>query len=501
MAGAPLLSVVVPTRDEEANVGPLLERLEVSLDAIDHEVLFVDDSDDATPAAICAAASPGGAVRLLHREPWERAGGLSTAVVTGLHQARGEFVCVMDSDLQHPPEVIPEMLAAATGGADLVVASRYTRHGSAGGLDGAGRRWVSRGASALAAALFSEARASTDPLSGFFLCRRRVVDGIEFRPVGFKILLEMLVCVPGLRVCDVPIEFAPRRMGASKASARQGLLFLNHLRSLAFEVDGAARSWKFAAVGLSGLAILLPLVAVLTAAGVSPLAAFLPAYLPSLAWNGLLNYSWTFADQRHGPGGGAIRYVERAVLSGGAMLAVYATLVTARVPAVAAAALGALAAMTVNAVTNRAAIRRRPHLWSEVAAAEGMHAAVARVARAAGATRAALLPPDGSGAADVPRGLVRRAVQARRGLLYTEAAGHRVQRRTNIDVTSTIVVPVLGGDAVAAVLLCERTAPEPFTADDLDRVLEAAGGLAGLLPTAAARGRAARTLSTGGSEA
>ena len=202
-------------------------------------------------------------------------------MVLGIHRTSGEFVCVMDADLQHAPEEIPGMLAAAREGADLVVASRYVRGGTRRGLEGAARHLVSRAAGAVARLLFSEARASTDPLSGFFLCRRRVIDGIEFRPVGFKILLELLVCVPGLRVLDVPLDFAARARGTSKAGVGQGLLFLGHIRSLVFEVQGSARPWKFGLVGLSGLAILLPLVGTAHRPRPRGAARRLPARLPA----------------------------------------------------------------------------------------------------------------------------------------------------------------------------------------------------------------------------
>jgi dolichol-phosphate mannosyltransferase len=498
MARPPLLSVVVPTRDEEANIGPLLARLDAALAGIDHEILFVDDSDDATPRAIATAASGNGRVDLVHREGVGREGGLSTAVVCGIHQTRGEFVCVMDADLQHPPESIPAMLAVARGGADVVVASRYTRGSSRRGLDGTGRVLVSGAAGGLARALFTEARASTDPLSGFFLCRRRVIDGIEFRPVGFKILLELLVCVPGLRVQDVPLDFAARARGTSKASARQGVLFLGHIRSLVFEVQGSARPWKFGLVGLSGLAILLPLVAFLTASvHVPALAAFLPAYIPSLIWNTVLNRAWTFADQRHGLGEGTARYLERAVLSGAAMFVVYAALLALGVAAVPAAVGGALLAMVVNGMANRAAIRRRPWLWSEVAISHGVQAALARITSEVGADRSYLLPPNASTPAAFPAGMVARVVQQRRGVLYTEAAGYRAQRRSNIEVGSTLMVPVVDGDTVGAVLVCERVARHPFDPEQLDRAMTATPALVGLIPAAGGGGTSQRAVKPG----
>jgi dolichol-phosphate mannosyltransferase len=482
MTTNPLLSVVLPTRNEEANIAPLLDRLASALATIEYEILFVDDSDDGTPAAIASVTATDPRVGLVHREGPERAGGLSTAVVSGIHQTRGEFVCVMDADLQHPPEEIPIMLAAAQAGADVVVASRYTRGGSERGLDGAGRRLVSRVAGALARALFSEARASTDPLSGFFLCRRRVIDGIEFRPVGFKILLELLVCVPWLRVRDVPLDFAARTEGSSKASARQGLLFLGHIRSLFFDVQGSARPWKFGVVGLSGLAILLPLIAALTGpAGIPPLPAFLLAYPPSLVWNTVLNRTWTFADQHHGLGEGTARYLERALWSGAAMFGVYAALLRWSMPPVVAALGGAVAAMIFNGLANHGAVRRRPQLWSEVALSQGVQAALSHLTAELGAERSYLLPPSGPSPSTLPAGMVERVVEQRRGALFTEAAGHRAQRRSNIEVTSTLLVPVVEGDSVGAVLVCERRDPHPFRADQLDAAMTAARGISGLI--------------------
>jgi dolichol-phosphate mannosyltransferase len=283
---APLVSIVVPTRNEAGNVGPLWTRIAAALGQTPFEVCFVDDSDDETGDLLLRLESRDGRIRCQFRQGEERAGGLSTAVVAGLHMARGRYVCVMDADLQHPPETIPALLNGAEHGADLVVASRYSPGGSRSGLGGGGRRMVSRGATMVARLLFKEARRSADPLSGFFLCRRALIDGIEFRPVGFKILLELLVCVPGLRVVDVPVAQEKRAAGDSKATLRQGLLYLGHLRSLFLDVPGSARFWKFGLVGLSGLGVFLPVLWALTGpAHWNPVLAFLPAYALSAAWN------------------------------------------------------------------------------------------------------------------------------------------------------------------------------------------------------------------------
>ena len=226
-----LLSLVVPTRNEHDNIEPLIRRVGAALDGVEFELIFVDDSDDATPAAIRRAMAAHPDVRLIHRDPHGRAGGLASAVVAGIRQARGTFVGVIDGDLQHPPEVLPQLLAAGTD-SDIVVASRYVAGGGSSGLDGVTRQLVSRGSKLAAQALFTRVRKCTDPMSGFFLFRREVVAGVDLRPVGFKILLEILVRGRWSRLTEIPYEFEAREAGESKAGLDQGVAYLRHLRHL-----------------------------------------------------------------------------------------------------------------------------------------------------------------------------------------------------------------------------------------------------------------------------
>lgn len=238
------LTVIIPTRDEAASVRPLVERLGRALADCSSEVIFVDDSDDATPEIIDelvrAHQLAGTDLSLLHRPVGQRDGGLSGAVVAGLKVARGEWVCVMDADLQHPPELIPTLLRAAQEpGVGIAVASRYRIGGRADGLQ-PGRGLLSRGAAALARSTFPRAlRTLSDPMSGFFVFHRSGVDADELRPVGFKILLEIVVRAPQLQVAEVPYEFGTRYAGTSKASTREGLAYARHLSRLRFETRPA----------------------------------------------------------------------------------------------------------------------------------------------------------------------------------------------------------------------------------------------------------------------
>jgi dolichol-phosphate mannosyltransferase len=225
------LTVLVPTRNEAGNVDLLIDRLSAALAGSRAEVLFVDDSDDDTPRRVLsraqAAPATGPALRVIHRPPDVRAGGLGTAVTTGLAAARGEWAVVMDGDLQHPPELVPELVAAGRRtGADIVVASRHVAGGDAGGLDGLVRAAVSEGATWLARAAFPhKLRGVTDPMSGFFAVRRAAVDLHALRPDGFKILLEILVRSPRLATHEVGFTFGTRHAGDSKASTQEGLRF------------------------------------------------------------------------------------------------------------------------------------------------------------------------------------------------------------------------------------------------------------------------------------
>lgn len=230
------LTVVVPTRNEEGNVGALLERLSPAIAPLDAEIIIVDDSDDRTPDAVAyhAKTSPV-PVRLLHRPPGARKGGLSSAVITAARHAAGDWVLVMDADLQHPPETAAVLARTAMRhDSDIAVATRYAGGGSpADGLDGSQRTFVSSWATRLVKSMFPRRLAMvSDPLSGFFAFRKSAVNLDGLKPTGFKVLLEILVRNPVARVAEVAYCFAPRNAGESKASVRQGMIFLRHLTRL-----------------------------------------------------------------------------------------------------------------------------------------------------------------------------------------------------------------------------------------------------------------------------
>lgn len=322
-----MVCVLVPTRDEAVNVAPLLDRLVPVLAGMGGEVLFVDDSDDQTPAAVAAVAKTSAVpVRLLHRDSGQRPGGLGGAVQAGLAAVTAPWTVVMDGDLQHPPERLPHLIAAGNRGADLVVATRYHVNGSAEGLSSRFRDVASRGAAGVARLLFPRALAGvSDPMSGFFAVRTTAVDPGRLRPRGFKILLEVLVRNPGLRVVEVPYTFAGRHDGESKASGREAVRYLRQLAGLRMTVPcKAGRLLRFAMVGGSGVAVNLLTLALLLQAHVSALrdgrqaAAAVVATQVAIGWNFALTERWVFPGR---PGHWARRLVPFWMLNCAALLA------------------------------------------------------------------------------------------------------------------------------------------------------------------------------------
>jgi len=297
-----VVTVIVPTFNERDSVAPLLDRLATAVGTLPVDVLFVDDSTDDTPQVIdrlsAASALP---IRMIHRTGDERTGGLGGAVLAGLRADAADWVVVMDSDLQHPPEVVPELLARAIAvQADVVVASRYTAGGSAGGLSGAWRHWVSGGAGRVARMLFpGRLRGCTDPMSGFFLVRRAAVDVDRLAPDGFKILLEVLGRHGGLRIAEVPFAFGRREAGESKAGLRQGLIYLRHLVRLRFG-RRAGELAGFLAVGATGVLPNLLTVALLTLLGLNYVVATVAATVVAGTSNFLLTDLVVFRQRRTG---------------------------------------------------------------------------------------------------------------------------------------------------------------------------------------------------------
>lgn len=258
-------SLVIPTYNERRNISKIVEVLTRILDKSlpgDYELIVVDDDSPDGTWEVAAALIPNYPQLRVMRRRQER--GLSSAVVRGWQVAGGDFLGVIDGDLQHPPEILLQLLRAVEEGADLAVASRH--------IDGGGvsrwsfiRRFLSRGAQLLGLVMLPGVLGRvSDPMSGYFVVSRYAIAGTTMHPVGYKILLEVLGRGKIREIAEVGYVFCERCEGESKVTWRHYLDYLRHLWRLRNSTEGKwewldkfnfpwQRFFRFGVVGFSGV--------------------------------------------------------------------------------------------------------------------------------------------------------------------------------------------------------------------------------------------------------
>jgi len=202
------LSIVIPTLNEQGNIGPLVGRCKTTLAELDitYEIIAVDGgSKDNT----VNEAEEAGA-RAIQQE----GRGYGGALRTGFKNARGQYIQTMDSDLSHEPEVIAQLWAAREK-AEVTIASRYVEGG--GGDMPIFRAVLSKILNVVFTTLLSIP--VKDISSGFRLYKGDTVRAISFEAEDFDVLEEILIViyVGGGRVAEVPFQYRPRQEGKSNA--------------------------------------------------------------------------------------------------------------------------------------------------------------------------------------------------------------------------------------------------------------------------------------------
>jgi dolichol-phosphate mannosyltransferase len=298
--GSVRLSLAIPTLNESENVVELVERLVRLLDAElggAYELIVIDDdSSDRTWEAALNLSAKYSQLRVVRRQG-ER--GLGSAVIRAWQVARGDFLGVMDADLQHQPEVNLALYAGMQRGADLAVASR---HVEGGGLSDWSlfRRLASRGAQLLGLLVLPGVLGRiTDPMSGYFMVRRSALEGIALSPLGYKILIEVVARARIRWIDEVGYVFRERTDGKSKVTASIYLQYLQHLVRLRLATLPASRFFKFCVVGATGVVVDMTILYVLSdpsTLGFGLTRSKLVAAETAIVSNFLLNDAWTFGD-------------------------------------------------------------------------------------------------------------------------------------------------------------------------------------------------------------
>ena len=245
-----MLSIIVPTFNEKDNIEPLTRQISLALsETVPYEILFIDDSTDETPQVLSRLSKTFTYLRYLHRTDEK---GLASAVVKGFSMAQGEVLAVMDADLQHPPALLLDMYRTIEAGADIVLPSRNIEGGEDEGLNWF-RKLASTTAKLAGKVLLPSLRGISDPTSGYFMLKRDVIACARLRPLGWKILMEVLVLGSYKKVVELPYAFQKRLTGESKISFKVTVQYFAHIFSLLLRSERERRFYLFLLVGLSGV--------------------------------------------------------------------------------------------------------------------------------------------------------------------------------------------------------------------------------------------------------
>lgn len=304
-------SLVIPTYNEGKNIHNIVRILSDLLDGAmpgNYELIVVDDNSPDHTWELAQSLMPEYPQLRVMRRQHER--GLSSAVIRGWQAAQGQVLGVIDGDLQHPPHVLLQMLSAIEQGADLVVASRHVEGGGVSSWSIV-RRFLSRGAQLVGLVLLPGVLGRvSDPMSGYFMVRRKSVAGSTLNPVGYKILIEVLGRGNVGQIAEVGYVFQERLDGESKVTSKQYVEYLHHLVRLRLSQGligrfsqrigfPIGRFIRFGLVGLSGVFVDMALLYLLsdpTTLGWPLTRSKVIAAEFAIVNNFLWNDRWTFAD-------------------------------------------------------------------------------------------------------------------------------------------------------------------------------------------------------------
>jgi dolichol-phosphate mannosyltransferase len=222
-----MISIIIPTYNEKSNIRKLTSKIDdiFKKKKIKGEIIFVDDNSPDGTGKIAESLSKKYPVRVIHRR---KKLGLASAVIEGFSEAKGDIFGVMDADLSHPTDSIPDMLnPIIKGKADFTIGSRYVGDGDVVGWP-LSRKIISKGATMLTRHLTDV----KDPMSGFFFIKKKVIDNVYLSAKGYKICLEIIVKGNYKKIKEVPITFKDRHKGTSKLNKSEYINYLYNVANL-----------------------------------------------------------------------------------------------------------------------------------------------------------------------------------------------------------------------------------------------------------------------------
>ena len=307
------ISIIIPTYNESENIIKILRSIgEIIPKNITTQAIVVDDnSPDGTGKLVedylkNFKKMTDYTIEIIHRKAKD---GLSSAIMKGIQQAKGDMIVVMDSDFSHPPQIIPKLIESIKKyQCDIAVASRYIKGGKIQGWS-LKRKLMSKFATLIAKkGLGIDTK---DPMSGFFAFKRNIIKELNIDAIGYKILLEILVKTKGVSIKEIPYTFQDRELGSSKLDMKTIIDYYKSVWKLyrygkplekqekRSSVKFLSKAARFYTVGASGFVVNY-LVSLLFAGGISDmwyLHATVIGIIASITTNFILNKTWTFEDR------------------------------------------------------------------------------------------------------------------------------------------------------------------------------------------------------------
>ncbi len=281
-----LLSIIIPTLNEKENIVFLVKELVKLLDKVkDYEIIVVDDdSEDLTWQVAYDLAKKVKQLRVVRRVNEK---GLATAVIRGFQVARGDLLAVINSDLEHPVKPVIKMIAEIEKDVDLVVGCCENKKSSFFSL-----------AKLLGLVLLPKVfKKTTDPMSGYFMVKRKAIADVELYPVGYKTMLEVIARGDVKKVKEIGVTFSHQKNGHNKLLRKKDLEYLQHLFRLQISSWPLVRFGRWFLVGTSGFVVDMLLFSILfSLIGFSLTISTLISAEIALINNFIWNDRWTFGD-------------------------------------------------------------------------------------------------------------------------------------------------------------------------------------------------------------
>lgn len=287
-----MISIIIPTLNEAENLSELFQRIDKVIK--NYEIIIVDSNSRDNTFTVAKQLSKKYPIKVFNTGKLD----LSNSIVFGINKTKGEIIVVMDADLQHPPEMLPQLINAIKQ-ADISVASRFVKNAKIN--LGFRRKVVSKVFILLSYIACPKISEIKDTSTGFFAFKKNIVENVRLNPIGFKILLEILAKGNYKKVVEIPFHFKERKKGKSKFNMKQIRLSFKHLWRIAKYNKEPQRIGKFCIVGASGVVVNEGLLWLLTEFVKSHyLTSSVIAIESSIIANFILNDIWTFRKERKG---------------------------------------------------------------------------------------------------------------------------------------------------------------------------------------------------------